>query len=301
MKAKAASPFHPDLHRSARLLPRQMVSPSTLRPMRRVVSLMALRGRGEVESLTLADGRKVRLHRPSGVAAPGPALLWLHGGGYVMGSPGVDDLVCRRFADRLGITVAAPSYRLAPEHPYPAGLQDAYSVLTWLAGLPDVDPTRVAIGGESAGGGLAAALALYTRDRGELTLARQILSYPMLDDRSATAPGLDSPNQRLWNQTANDFAWSSYLGSADPQVAVPARHLDLSGLAPAWLGVGTNDLFHDEVIAYAERLDAAGVESELCVVPGAYHAFDNIVPNVEVSRMYFDSQCESLQKAFATK
>ena len=129
----------------------------------------------------------MRLHRPDGVSRPGPALLWIHGGGYVIGTAQQDDELCRRFARELGVTVAAVDYRLAPEHPYPAPLEDCYAALTWLAALPAVDPARVAIGGASAGGGLAAALALLARDRGEVTPTLQLLAYPMLDDRSGSS------------------------------------------------------------------------------------------------------------------
>ena len=201
-------------------------------------------------------------------ANPAPALLWIHGGGYVMGTAKQDDRLCRRFARELGVTVAAVDYRLAPEHPYPAPLEDCYAALTWLAALPAVDPARVAIGGASAGGGLTAALALLARDRGEVTPTLQLLAYPMLDDRSASGP--ENPNYRLWSPKSNRFGWAAYLGNADPNIAVPARHEDLSGLPPAWIGVGTNDLFHDEDLAYAERLTAAGVPCQVEVVPGAF-------------------------------
>jgi acetyl esterase/lipase len=247
----------------------------------------------------LGSGVGVRLHRPVGVSQSAPALLWIHGGGYVIGTAQQDDPVCRRFARELGITVAAVDYRLAPEHPYPAALEDCYSALTWLAGLPAVDPGRVAIGGASAGGGLAAALALLAHDRGEVTPVLQLLAYPMLDDRSGTTP--DNPNYRLWSPKSNRFGWASYLGSADPRVAVPARREDLSGLAPAWIGVGTNDLFHDEDIAYAERLTAAGVPCHVEVVPGAFHGFDLVVPKAAVSQSFFASQCAGLRTAFASK
>jgi acetyl esterase/lipase len=190
-------------------------------------------------------------------------------------------------------------YRLAPEHPYPAPLEDCYSALTWLAGLPAVDPARVAIGGASAGGGLAAALALLARDRGEITPVLQLLAYPMLDDRSGAVP--KNLNYRLWSPKSNRFGWAAYLGTADPQVAVPARRDDLSGLAPAWIGVGTHDLFHDQDLAYAERLTAAGVPCDVEVVPGAFHGFDAVVPKAAVSRSFFASQCASLRTALAQK
>jgi len=260
---------------------------------------MRLQGLGrarDVDVLTVESGAGVRLHRPAGVTEPAPALLWIHGGGYVLGTARQDDRLCRRFARALGITVAAVDYRLAPEHPYPAPLEDCYSALTWLAGLPAVDPARVAIGGASAGGGLAAALALLARDRGEITPCLQLLAYPMLDDRSAAAP--KDLNYRLWSPASNRFGWAAYLGGADPQLAVPARREDLTGLPPAWIGVGTHDLFHDEDLAYAERLARAGVPCHVEVVPGAFHGFDLLVPKAQVSRDFFASQCGCLQKAF---
>ena len=252
----------------------------------------------------MASGVGVRLFRPADQAAgstePAPALLWIHGGGYVIGTADMDDHVCARFSRRLGITVASVEYRLAPEHPYPAALQDCYSALTWLAGLPGVDPGRVAIGGASAGGGLAAALALWARDQGSsgFTPAFQLLVYPMLDDRSSMT--VDKANYRLWNPRANRFGWRAYLGGADPRVAVPARRDDLSGLPPAWIGVGTNDLFHDEDLAYAEHLRAAGVPCDVEVVPGAFHGFDMWTSKSTVSQRFFDSQCKVLGAGLAS-
>lgn len=288
--------FHPDLRRIALVAPRQGVSARTLRLMRAWTRLQDLRpDPGDVEVVGVGPGVRARLHRPTAVAPPGPALLWIHGGGYVMGTAKQVDGLCRRFGHELGITVASVEYRLAPEHPYPAALEDCYSALTWLAGLPTVDPQRVAIGG----GGLAAALALLARDRGDVTPALQLLAYPMLDDRSATAP----PNRsyRLWGPRSNRFCWKAYLAGADPQVAVPGRREDLSGLASAWIGVGTNDLFHAEDVAYAERLMRAGIPCHVEVVPGAFHGFDLFAPNTAVSQAFFASQCASLRSAFMPK
>ena len=292
--------FHPDLRRVARLAPRSLVGPRSLRLVR-ALSGVVQRGssRDGVEVLTLGSGVGVRLHRPVGVSQPGSALLWIHGGGYVLGSARQDDALCRRFTRELGITVASVDYRLAPEHPYPVPLEDCYSALTWLAGLPAVDPARVAIGGASAGGGLAAALALLARDRDDVTPVLQLLAYPMLDDRSEAVASI--PNYRLWSPKSNRFGWAAYLGNADPQIAVPARRDDLSGLAPAWIGVGTHDLFHDEDLAYAERLTAAGVPCDVEVVPGAFHGFDAVVPKAAVSQSFFASQCASLRTALAPK
>ncbi|MCV7090255.1 alpha/beta hydrolase [Mycobacterium interjectum] len=291
---------HPDLRRIARLVPRHIIGPRSLRIVR---SLSAVTGRrrkpapSDVEVITLASGAGVRLFRPAGVTQPGPALLWIHGGGYVIGTAQQDDRVCRRFSSRLGMTVASVEYRLAPEHPYPAPLEDCYAALAWLADLPAVDRTRVAIAGASAGGGLAAALALLARDRGEVQPAFQVLAYPMLDDRSSATPA--NPNHRLWSTRSNHFGWTAYLGGADPRVAVPARRDDLAGLPPAWIGVGTHDLFHDEDLAYAQRLVDAGVPCHVEVVPGAFHGFDAVASKAPVSRRFFESQCDSLRAALA--
>lgn len=289
--------FHPDLQRVARLAPRATVGPRSLKLIRRLSRLQRGKTPDGVEVLTLGSGVGVRLHRPAGVDQPGPALLWIHGGGYVIGTAQQDDALCHRFVRELGVTVAAVDYRLAPEHPYPAPLEDCYSALTWLAALPAIDPARVAIGGASAGGGLAAALALLARDRGEITPTLQLLAYPMLDDRSGVNP--KSPDYRLWGPKSNHFGWAAYLGNADPKVAVPARHDDLSGLPPAWIGVGTHDLFHDEDVTYADRLTAAGVPCQIEVVPGAFHGFDLVVPKAAVSKAFFASQCACLRAALA--
>ena len=287
--------IHPDLRRVARFAPRQIVYPWSLPLLRRLP--MGNRSSDDgVDVVDLPSGAGARLYRPTAAAAPTAALLWIHGGGYLLGSPEQDDALCRRYVQRLGIVVAAARYRLAPEHPYPIPLEDCYQVLTWLAGLPGVDADRIAIGGASAGGGLTAALSFLARDRGEVSPALQVLSYPMLDDRTV-GPELDKPGFRLWNTRSNRFGWTSYLGGADPAVAVPARRTDLAGLAPAWLGVGTLDLFCAEDLAYAARLNAAGVECEVHEVPGAFHGFDGLAPKAAVSQAYFDSTCASLRRA----
>ncbi|BBY44722.1 alpha/beta hydrolase [Mycolicibacterium celeriflavum] len=294
-----SSRFHPDLRRAARLVPKQVITPVTLPIVRMVTRRMWRRVPRDVEALTLPSGVGVRLYRPTGTSGTVPALLWIHGGGFLIGHPGQDDQLCRRFARRLGVTVASVDYRLAPEHAYPTPLEDCYSALTWLAALPSVDPGRIAIGGASAGGGLAASLALLARDRGEVAPAAQLLVYPMLDDRTVDRRGLDNPGHRLWNQSSNKFGWSAYLGDADPAVAVPARREDLAGLPPAWIGVGDLDLFHDEDLAYAEHLKAAGVPCDVEVVEGAFHGFDGIVPKASVSQQFFDSQCAMLRRTLA--
>jgi acetyl esterase/lipase len=289
--------FHPELSRMARFLPRTALLPQTLRLMR-ALERIPIGIDKDVEVLTLTSGRNVRLHRAPRGDRPGGALLWIHGGGYVIGRPQQSDEFCRRLNRRLGITVAAPQYRLAPEHPYPAAVDDCYAALKWLASLPSVDPARVVIAGESGGGGVAAALAFMVRDRGEIEPVLQLLSYPMLDDRSVSDPAV-AHRHRLWNERVNRFAWAAYLRGSDPSVAVPARRNDLTGLPPAWIGTGTADLFYDEDVAYAERLRCAGVPVHLEVVQGAFHGFDRVAARAAVSRAYFGSQCSAVNAALS--
>jgi acetyl esterase/lipase len=302
MSGPGVDGVHPDLRRIARFAPRRTAGPVLTPLLQRLSVLSEYRTPPrDVEVLTLESGTRVRLYRPvakdGGVTEPAPALLWIHGGGYVTGAAQHDDRLCLGFSRRLGITVASVDYRLAPAHPYPASLQDCHSALTWLAGLPAVDPDRVAIGGASAGGGLAAALALLVRDRAELNPIFQLLVYPMLDDRSSLTA--DKPGYRIWNTRANRYSWAAYLGDADPWVAVPGRRDDLAGLPPAWIGVGTNDLFHDEDLDYAQRLIDAGVPCQVDVVPGAFHGFDIVASKAQVSQQFYDRQCEVLRAALA--
>lgn len=296
------SPFHPDLRRIARFLPRGGIGPRTVGPIRALGRLADRRNNDRAETHNLGTA-SVRLHRPATAArTPSPALLWIHGGGLVIGSAAQEDDLCRHLADHLGIPVAAVDYRLAPEDPYPAPLEDCHDALVWLAGRDDVDPTRVAIGGASAGGGLAAALALLARDRGGFTPAFQLLVYPMLDDRSGLRTDVDERSFRLWSTKANRFGWSSYTGREPGAegvdgLAVPARHDDLAGLPPAWIGVGTLDLFHDEDVAYAERLRQAGVDCRLDVVDGAFHGFDRVAARTPVAKDFLATQVEVLTAA----
>jgi acetyl esterase/lipase len=253
----------------------------------------------DVEVIALTADLSVRVHRPANTIDPGPALLWLHGGGYIMGTAAQEDRLCRRYARALGATVVAVDYRLAPEHPYPTALEDSYDALTWLVGLPTVDASRIVVGGASGGGGLAAALVLLARDRGEIPVAAQLLAYPMLDDRTSATPRPDHPGYRMWNHASNKFGWSCYLGGADPRRAVPARAVEVGGLPPTWIGVGTFDLFHDEDVAYADKLAAAGVACLLEVVPGAFHTFDLLQPKAAVSQRFFDNQCAFVRDALS--
>ncbi|MFN2539857.1 MAG: alpha/beta hydrolase [Mycobacteriales bacterium] len=290
---------HPDLRLVGRLLPRGIpLTPRSLPWLRRGAAAHSRRSDDTMSVVQVGD-RLARVHRPA-ASGPRPALLWIHGGGYVLGSPAQDDQLCRAMSESLDLVVLAPSYRLAPEHPFPAPLEDCYQALTWLARQPDVDPSRIAIGGASAGGGLAAALALLARDRGEVPVAFQLLAYPMLDDRTVARTDIDERGFRLWNNRCNAFGWGSYLGNAEVTgLAAAARAEDLAGLPPTWLGVGTQDLFFEENQAYAERLRAAGVPCALDIVQGAFHGFDSVCPRAPVTHAFRAAQIEGLRSALS--
>ncbi|WP_433520446.1 alpha/beta hydrolase [Nocardia pseudovaccinii] len=289
--------FHPEL-RIARYLPRSVVGARTIGPVRRLTKLTG-RGRPAGGTIEAVDAHvSVCVFRPARAPRQAPGLLFIHGGGYVIGTAAMGDSFCRRVADRLGVVAASVEYRLAPEHPFPTPLEDCYAALRWLADQPDVDPERIAIAGESAGGGLAAALALLAHERGEVHPVLQVLSYPMLDDRTTARTDIAHRGLRLWSPRNNGFGWQSYLGPAAtgtvPALAAPARYVDLAGVCPAWIGVGTNDLFHDEDIAYAERLRQAGVPCTVHVVHGAYHGFDLIETWAPVSRAFLKARLTAL-------
>lgn len=245
---------------------------------------------------------KVWVYKPRDLTAPAPALLWMHGGGVVIGSARMNDLQLTKLVQALGIVVVAVDYRLAPTHPYPAAIDDCYTALKWLhdrAAVLGVDPARVAVGGASAGGGLAAALAQMAHDRGEVGIVFQLLAYPMLDDRSALRDDVAHADTLTWTPRQNRFGWESYLrqpaGQAEtPPYAVPGRREDLTGLPPAWIGVGSLDLFYEENVAYADRLRRCGVDCDLVVVDGAFHGFDAFMDDVPACRDFLQGQMEGL-------
>lgn len=297
--------FHPDL-RAARFLPRGVIAgPRSLALLRLAGRAAAPGARFGAAVTEVGDGVTARVFRPTAVRPGMPAVLWIHGGGMVIGDASIDDAFCARLRDELGAVVVSVDYRLAPEHPFPVPLEDCWTALRWLAEQPGIDPARIALAGASAGAGLAAALALLARDRGDIRPAFQLLIYPMLDDRTALRY-TDERRLRLWNQRSNRFGWSAYVGPAAgsagvPVLAAPARHPDLAGLPPAWIGVGTNDLFHDEDVAYAKRLADAGVDCTLEVIPGAYHGFEGREPRARVSREFVDGQVAALRRGLAVR
>lgn len=302
--------FHPELRSVARWLPRGVGRPWLVKLVRRVPLPSARLPAGitlrEV-ALEPSSTVRVRVIGPSG-GEPRPVMLWIHGGGYVMGRAKQDDALCARFAKRLGVTVVSVDYRLAPELPFPGPLEDCFAAYDFVhreAASLGVDPARLVIAGQSAGGGLAAALTLLVHDRQRPAPKLQLLAYPMLDDRTVTRE-VDGRHHRLWDAKSNRYGWAAYLGRAGGSEGVsdhaaPARRSDLRGLPPAWIGVGTCDLFHDEDLAYAAQLRAAGVPTTLEVVEGAFHAFDAVVPKAKVSERFFDAQVAAIDEAIAAR
>lgn len=225
---------------------------------------------------------RVRIHRPRGQGTDRAVVLQIHGGGLVMGTAEAVEGENRSLSAELDCVVVAVDYRLAPEHPFPAALDDCCSALQWINENREhlgIDPTRTVVKGESAGGGIAAALCQRARDLGEYPIALQHLTYPMLDDRTCTRGDLPEWSGKLvWTPESNNFGWSAYLGhqpgiaDTDPYAA-PSRATDLTGVAPAYIVIGGLDLFLLESIDYSTRLALAGVPVELQVVPGAFHSF----------------------------
>lgn len=230
--------------------------------------------------------------RPTAITAPRAVLYFAHGGGMIIGDNrlGLDDPL--DWAQELGLVVVSVDYRLAPEHPHPAPVEDCYAGLVWTAAHAadlGVAPSRIIISGQSAGGGLAAATALLARDRGGPALDGQLLMCPMLDDRNDTPSARQMAGLGVWDRSMNEMGWSALLGEArgGPDVssyAAPARATDLSALPPAFVDVGSAETFRDEDVAYASRIWQAGGEAELHVWPGGFHGFDLVAPQAALSR-----------------
>jgi acetyl esterase/lipase len=302
-RARTMAGVHPELRTAALWLPLSIGNRWTLTAVRRMwthtttpVDGVTVTGHG------VPGGRDVLVHEPAGRARPSGALLWIHGGGFVLGRPEGDAELCSRMARDLGIVVVAVRYRLAPEHPFPAGLDDCAAALRWLHGAAaglGVDPTRIAVGGASAGGGMAAALVQRACDEG-VPVRFQLLVYPMLDDRTVLRRSHAGRGRLVWTPRSNAFGWTSLLGARPgtaepPPYAVPARRADLTGLPPAWIGVGDLDLFHDEDLEYARQLEEAGVPVEVVVEPGMYHAAEaELHATVDSMRAFRQSMIDAL-------
>lgn len=248
----------------------------------------------------------VRVYAPADQEGPLPGLLYIHGGGFILGNITMFDGDAKRIAAEVGAVVVSVEYRLAPENPFPAGLDDCYAALIWTAKSAvelGIDPARLAVGGDSAGGGLSAAVALLARDRGGPELCLQYLGIPELDDR------LDTPSMRayhdtpLWHRPAAEFSWDSYLGGPGVRgtegvspYAAPARMADLSGLPPTFVNVCQFDPLRDEGIAYAQRLAQANVPTELVLYPGTFHG-SGMIAQAAVNTRIINDQLAALRRA----
>jgi acetyl esterase/lipase len=245
----------------------------------------------------------IRIYRPVNASGTLPGTYFIHGGGMVLGDIAGEDATAAMLCAEIGAVVVSVEYRLAPEHPRPAPVEDCYAGLLWTAdnaAALGIDPDRLAIYGGSAGGGLTLGTALLARDRQGPALRFIMPIYPMIDDTNTTASSHEITDVGIWDRAGNIEAWQWYLGGkpAD-QYAAPARATDLAGLPPAFIDVGTVDLFRDEDIAFAQRLMQAGVPAELHVNPGSYHASETFAPEAALSRRIWAARVDRLKRALA--
>jgi acetyl esterase/lipase len=282
----------PDIAKAVTALPFESLDDEQVAMIRSIVPPRIESPDVETQDVTLPGEPTVlvRVHRPKGATGSLPCVYSIHGGGYVVGSYNMDDALFGQLCPALGLIGVSVEYRLAPETPYPGPLDDCYRGLSWAydnAAELGIDRSRLGIRGISAGGGLAAGLALLARDRGEIPLAFQLLDCPMLDDRQRTFSSQQS-GLAVWSRESNTYGWRSYLGNLYgtddiPYTAAPARAEDLTGLPPAFVSVGTVDGFLDEDVDYALRLNHAGIPTELHLYPGACHGYQMAVDS-EIAR-----------------
>lgn len=250
------------------------------------------------------DGAEVGLAWFAGASPSGAAVVYLHGGGMILPMVPVYDPAMRAYAGATGASMLLVDYRVAPEHPHPTPVEDCYAGLVWLAEHSEelgIDPARIAVMGDSAGGGLAAGVALLARDRGGPALAQQILIYPMLDDRTVDPDPQLPPEYLVWNYDDNRTGWGALLGDAAggadvSPYAAPARATDLAGLPDTYIDVGDLDIFRNENIDYARRLIDAGVPTELRVLPGCPHAFEAFAEQAAVSQRVIADRLHRLSR-----
>ena len=296
--------IHPDLAQSFSAAPEMNITAETLSDIRKVLAIkpeaMPKDDAVEVYDEMITSSLRVRVYKPKSEQKDFPGLLWIHGGGHILGTPEMNEGLCIRFAKEAGCIVVAPDYRLAPEHPYPADAEDCYSALVWMTENLPIRKDRVAVSGQSAGGGLTVAVALMARDKKGPAICFQMPLYPMLDCRTITPSTYQIRDHRVWCRDFNLTAWEMYLGSdvkEVPAYASPALAEDLSNLPPAYMLVNGLDPFRDEDIEYANRLMKAGVPVELHVLPGATHGFEGIFSDAEVSRKAVNEYVKALADA----
>jgi len=248
----------------------------------------------------------VRHYRPAGAAGATAALLWVHGGGHVMGSIEIDHPNMVGLVREVGCSVVAAEWRQAPEHPFPAAHDDCFAALRWMLDHAEelgIDASRYGIGGGSSGGGVAAGIALRARDEHLPPASILLLVNPMLDDRNDSLTAQAGKVEGTWNHESNAFGWRAYLGGATepPPYAVPGRHLDLGGLPPTLIGIGDIDMFLQESLDFASRLSAAGTPVELHVYPGALHGWSSMPGDSARKAQFLRDRDEALRQAFAAR
>lgn len=261
-------------------------------------------GRREVERVLLGRGpaaRNILVLKPPDQCRLGVAVLYFHGGGLVLGDERTGLPLILDWLDHLGVTVYSVDYRLAPEHPFPAAHEDCYQALELIAGAHQ--PSRVVLAGVSAGGGLAAGVALRWRDEQRAPLMGQMVMAPMLDDRDHPGTSRDWGHQRVWDADSNRLAWQCYLGEAPevPDYAAPGRAADLSGLPPTYVDVCGGEIFRDEAVSFAHRTVRAGGDVELHVWAGGFHGFEEFVPESRLARRIRGTRRTWLESLIADK
>ena len=249
---------------------------------------------------------RLRIYRPKANEAILPVLLWIHGGGYIMGSIDGNDELCQKFVLSANCVVVSVDYRLAPENPYPVPLEDCYAALKWIAdnaGTLHVDSNRIGVAGASAGGGLTAAVTLLARDLKYPSLCFQMPLYPMIDDRNNSPSANEIKEGFVWNQKTNEAGWKMYLGELYgtdkvPGYAAAARAEDYSGLPYTYTCVGQLDPFRDETLTYVTKLAQAGVDVEFHMYPGCYHGYEVFTPDAEISKLTINEYVNAVKTGF---
>jgi acetyl esterase/lipase len=306
-----------ELRTTGRLI--KFINPTFTNTKLRLFSKLQLKPRVKDHSIKLIekwipreDGSNLRvcIFKSNESADNLPGVLWLHGGGYAFGNPDSSKTIAKKLIEASNCVVIAPDYRLSVEAPYPAALEDCYQALLWMKNHADelgIRDDQLMVGGESAGGGLTAALTLYARDQGEVAIAFQIPLYPMLDDRMVNESAMDN-NAPVWNSKSNENAWHLYLGELFgspnvPAYAAPARAEDYSNLPPTTTFVGDLEPFRDETIQYVDKLRKAGIPVAFKMFEGCYHAFEQMCPKAEISeqanRFLLDSYKYATEHYFA--